>query len=86
MSPPLILCCTFNKIKKMLLISECVCVCVTVIRDELLVLVAEDEHVIFQSDEIQVLVKHLRHRQTHTHRQSTVTLINKFSCLLSHTV
>lgn len=30
------------------------------IRDELFVLVAEDEHLVFQGDEVQVLVKHLR--------------------------
>lgn len=29
------------------------------IRDELLVLVAEDEHVVLQGDEVQVLVEHL---------------------------
>lgn len=49
--------------------SVCLCVCVTVVRDELLVLVAEDEHVVFQSDEVQVLIIHLRH--THTHSQLT---------------
>lgn len=44
-------------------IRVCVCVCVTMVRDELLVLMTEDKHVVFQSDEVQVLIIHLKHTQ-----------------------
>lgn len=35
----------------------------TVIRNELLILMTQDKHVVFQSDEVQVLVKHLRNER-----------------------
>ena len=40
--------------------------CVTVVGDELFVLMAEGEHVVLQSDEVQVLIIHLKHTHTHT--------------------
>lgn len=32
----------------------------TMVGDELFILITEDEHIIFECDEIQILIKHLR--------------------------
>lgn len=54
------------------------------VRDELFVLVAEDEHVIFQGDEVQVLIKNLQNK--HYSYQSTENIGKHVTWLNSHII